>query len=98
MTVISEIKQFSHVWWDLTIAVDPAYQGKGIGRGLFVALIAAARVSGDVARIELFCRKGNHGAIALYKSLGFVIEGRLSGRVRLKDGGFEDDLVLGLRI
>ena len=95
---IPDIRQFSHVLWDLTVAVHPDCQGQGVGRKLFEALIQAAKARGDVTRIELFCREGNRGAIVLYQSLGFVIEGRLKGRVRPPDGTVEDDLVLGYSI
>jgi RimJ/RimL family protein N-acetyltransferase len=69
-----------------------------VGRALFTALIDAAKSRRGVSRLELFCREGNAGAIHLYQSLGFIIEGRLKGRVRLADGTIEDDLVMGLVI
>ena len=34
--------QFQHVLWDLTVAVDPESQGRGIGQSLFDALFASA--------------------------------------------------------
>lgn len=89
-------KQFAHVLSDLTVAVSPAAQGQGIGRRLFEALIAHSRQKTRIQRIELLCREGNSRAIALYESLGFVREGRLTGRVHLPDGTVEDDLYYGL--
>ena len=35
--------QFQHVLWDLTVAVDPDSQGRGIGQSLFEALLATPR-------------------------------------------------------
>ena len=32
--------QFQHVLWDLTVAVDPEFPGRGIGNGLLAALFA----------------------------------------------------------
>lgn len=90
-------RQFDHVLGDLTLAIIPAYQGQGIGGQLLLKLIRAAQ-EGDYGRIELFCREGNEGAIRLYERLGFTIEGRLKGRVRLPDGKTEDDLVMGLKL
>lgn len=84
-------RQFAHVLTDLTIAVDPRAQGRGVGASLFEALFAAADVLG-VRRIELLARSGNGRAIALYERLGFVREGRFTGRVRLPDGTVEDDI------
>jgi len=89
--------QFAHVLSELTVAVSPDAQGRGVGRALFVALIAGVRADRPhIRRVELMCREGNRRGIALYESLGFVQEGRLAQRVRLADGTVEDDLCFGL--
>jgi [ribosomal protein S18]-alanine N-acetyltransferase len=54
-----------------TIGVDPAQQGRGIGRRLLTALLD---VAGD-ATVFLEVRTDNAAAIALYESFGFVIVG-----------------------
>jgi len=105
-TLIAEIhalrmapRQFRHVLTDLTVAVHPDWQGRGLGRLLFGHLIEAARaLSPPATRIELFAREGNAGAIRLYERLGFVIEGRFKGRVRLPDGTLEDDVAMALTL
>jgi len=85
--------QFQHVLWDLTIATHPAFQGRGIGRGLFEALFAAARaLDPPVERVELVVRHGLTHAIRLYEQVGFVAEGRFVRRFHLADGSYEDDL------
>lgn len=89
--------QFAHVLSDLTVAVDPGQQGRGVGRALFAALFDAARaLSPQVTRIELMAREGNIDAIRLYERLGFVIEGRFAQRVRMPDGRLEDDIAMGM--
>jgi [ribosomal protein S18]-alanine N-acetyltransferase len=50
-----------------TIGVDPAYQGRGIGRRLLEDLLAFA--DGGVVYLEV--RTDNEAAIALYRSVGF---------------------------
>lgn len=50
-----------------TIGVDPAYQGRGIGRRLLGELLAFA--DGGVVYLEV--RTDNEAAIALYRSVGF---------------------------
>jgi putative acetyltransferase len=92
-----KIRIFAHVLTDLTVAVDPDWQGRGVGSALFHALIAAARrADPPVRRIELGTGANNLGAQRLYERLGFKIEGRLVARGRLPDGTVDDDIVMGL--
>ena len=94
-----QVRQLAHVLSDITIAIDPVAQGGGLGKALFTALIAGVRR--DMAHIrilELFCREDNARAIALYETMGFVVEGRLKNRVALDDGGYKDDLIMGLQL
>ncbi|HEY0437459.1 MAG TPA: GNAT family N-acetyltransferase [Phenylobacterium sp.] len=92
-------RQFAHNLTDLTVAVHPEFQGRGVGAALFNALFAqAAAMAPPIERIELLCREGNVGALALYQRLGFAIEGRFARRVRLKDGTVEDDLAMAKRL
>lgn len=86
-------RQFDHVLGDLTVAVHPKAQGKGVGSALFASFFEAVSVmSPAVTRVELTARSGNTGALRLYERLGFKKEGRLVGRVRLPDGSIEDDI------
>ena len=88
---------FAHVLTDLTVAVDPDWQGRGVGSALFRALIEMARtMSPPIGRIELWTGAANLGAQRLYQRLGFKIEGRMIGRGRYPDGHVEDDIVMGL--
>ncbi|MBU1376517.1 MAG: GNAT family N-acetyltransferase [Alphaproteobacteria bacterium] len=88
-------RQFDHNLMDLTVAVHPDWQGRGIGARLFEGLfVAAAAMSPKIERIELAVREGNAGAIRLYQRLGFVVEGHHPGRVRLPDGWIEMDLTM----
>ena len=92
-------RQFAHNLTDLTVAVHPDFQGKGVGAALFEALfVQAAKMAPTIERIELLCREGNTGALRLYQRLGFVIEGRFVRRVRLRDGTIEDDLAMAKRL
>ncbi|HWF70464.1 MAG TPA: ribosomal protein S18-alanine N-acetyltransferase [Mycobacterium sp.] len=54
-----------------TIGVDPAYQGRGIGRRLLDELLNFA--AGAVVHLEV--RTDNAPAIALYRSVGFTHAG-----------------------
>jgi len=88
-------RQFAHNLTDLTVAVHPDFQGRGVGAALFEALFTeAAKLTPRIERVELMCRDGNLAAVRLYQRLGFVIEGRFQSRVRLADGTVEDDLAM----
>lgn len=87
-----EPRCFAHVLGQLTIAVDPASQGRGVGRRVFESLLARVRdAMPDVLRVELWVRESNVRAIRLYESLGFAREGRLTGKVRSANG-FDADI------
>jgi putative acetyltransferase len=84
---------------DLTVAVHPHARGQGLGTRLFQALFdRAARLTPPIERIELAAREGNAAAIRLYERLGFEVEGRFRGRVRLPDGTVEDDVAMARRL
>ncbi len=55
-----------------TIGVDPAYQGRGIGRAMMTRLLNFA---GPEATVYLEVRTDNTAAMGLYTSLGFVTVG-----------------------
>ena len=75
------LKCFDHLLSELTIAVDPGFQGQGIGKDLFMAVLAEVKENRkDILRVELLTGESNKRAIAFYQSLGFTIEGRLPNR------------------
>ncbi len=81
----------------LTVAVAPEWRRHGLGRGL---LRRSYGWAGDVGvrKISLNVRAENIGAIALYRSEGFVEEGRERGQVRTDEGGFEDNVIMARRL
>jgi putative acetyltransferase len=90
------IAALAHLLTDLTIAVAPDVHRRGIGRGLFQALLEEVSCHmPHIHRVELFARVSNTRARDLYRSLGFVEEGRLRGRVNNSLGVAEDDTMMG---
>ncbi|MDR2380064.1 MAG: ribosomal protein S18-alanine N-acetyltransferase [Bifidobacteriaceae bacterium] len=71
----------------MTIAVDPAEQGRGWGRALMEKLIEAGAEAGSV-RVWLIVAEDAEPAYNLYLSLGFVPVERVPGYYRLsaRDG------------
>jgi ribosomal protein S18 acetylase RimI-like enzyme len=99
-TIVAEIHAyspgifcFSHVLSDLTIVVDPQFQGTGAGRVIFETLLyTVADERPDISRVELIGRESNEKALKFYESLGFVREGILRGRIKNLDGTIESDI------
>jgi ribosomal protein S18 acetylase RimI-like enzyme len=84
---------FHHVYSNLTIVVDPGFQGKKIGTTLFtIFLEEIVRFRRKIGRVELMVRESNHGAIRFYQQLGFKIEGRFEMRIKNTDGTYEADI------
>lgn len=72
--------QFQHVLHDLTVAVAPEVQGRGIARQLLERLLADVEaLEPTIERVELLGREGLTHAIRLYENVGFRIEGRFVG-------------------
>lgn len=89
---------FAHVLGDLTIAVDPAWQGQGVGGALFRRLLEhVERQRPDILRVELIARESNARALSFYEQLGFRREGRMADRIRSVGGGLEADIPMAWR-
>lgn len=73
---ISGVTRLGKTGHIVSIAVDPAHRGKGIGKKLVKTLLEKFKENGmKKARLEV--RISNAAAINLYKKLGFNIEKRL---------------------
>ncbi|EQD73638.1 GCN5-related N-acetyltransferase domain protein, partial [mine drainage metagenome] len=55
----------------ISLQVDPAAQGRGVGRALTIASLRALRARGESV-VALNVTEGNARAVRLYESLGFV--------------------------
>ena len=79
------------------LSVKKAYWNQGVGRALLTYLLDWARAGGIIRKIKLHVITSNEAAIALYRSLGFAMEGL--GRNELcVDGEFHDMYAMGLLI
>lgn len=80
----------------LTIAVHEGHQRRGVGRALMNELLDWARANPHVEKVELQVRSSNERAIALYRSLGFVEEGRKTKRLKIGPCEYLDDVYMAL--
>jgi RimJ/RimL family protein N-acetyltransferase len=60
------------------------------------ALLRWARSNPRVEKVELQVRSSNEPAIALYRSLGFVEEGRKTRRLKIGRNEYLDDVYMAL--
>lgn len=76
------------------IAVDPTWQGKGVGRALMQAMIDMADNWLQIVRLELTVWVTNAQAIHLYQQCGFEVEGTKKNYV-FSEGQYIDACVMG---
>lgn len=74
------------------LAVDPAQQGRGIGRALVLAAVEEAARRG-ARKVSLRVLAPNARARALYASCGFTVEGVLRREFRLAGTDVDDVLM-----
>jgi L-phenylalanine/L-methionine N-acetyltransferase len=75
----------------VSLAIAPQWQAQGIGRRMMERVLDWADNWTATLRIELMVQADNAPAIGLYRSLGFVEEGRHRGYA-IKNGGYVDSL------
>jgi len=78
----------------LGMSVVPDRRGQGVGRALLEACLEWAREFG-VEKLALSVYPDNERALGLYRKMGFVEEGRLTGHSK-KAVGYRDEIVMGL--
>jgi ribosomal protein S18 acetylase RimI-like enzyme len=78
----------------LGMGLLPHVRGQGLGVRLATETIAAVRERG-LERIELEVFASNERAIALYRKLGFGVEG-VKRRGRKLDGQYDDNVLMAL--
>ena len=77
------------------LAVARDWRGKGVGRALMERVIAWARETGFITRLELEALVRNESAVRLYERLGFQREG-LQRHALLRNGEYLDDIIMAL--
>ena len=92
ITVERERHPVTHHVGSLSIAVAADARGRGVGRRLMDEAIAWSTRVG-IEKLVLSVYPHNEAAISLYRSFGFVEEGRLARHSR-KSYGYEDEILM----
>lgn len=77
----------------MSISVDSAYWGLGIGKALMAEIISFAAFAG-YTQLELSVDAENKRAIGLYERFGFVRCGCIPAALKQADGTFHDELLM----
>lgn len=72
------------------MGVAPNYQNQGIGRCLIKVMLDWAAANPIIEKVKLTAFATNHNGLHLYRSLGFVEEGRGIREVKMEDGVYLD--------
>lgn len=71
-----------------------AHRGRGVGRALMTTLLDWAEAHPTLERVALSVMPDNTAAVALYRSMGFVEEGRRPRAFRLAPDRYADELLM----
>jgi ribosomal protein S18 acetylase RimI-like enzyme len=78
----------------MEMMVDARFRRQGVGRALLGQAIDWAAATGAIRKLSLAVFADNAAAITLYRSFGFVDEGRRIGEYREADGRLRGDLMM----
>lgn len=77
--VVHPDRRDASCWWLGWLAVDRAWQGKGLGRAAVAAALAALRRVAGCRRVRLLVAADNGAALRLYRAAGFKAAGVWAG-------------------
>jgi RimJ/RimL family protein N-acetyltransferase len=75
---------------EFNMGVAPSYQNRGIGRRMIQVMLHWATAHPLLEKIKLTAFATNHNGLHLYKSLGFVEEGRGVREIKLTNDQYVD--------
>ncbi|MFJ7745268.1 GNAT family N-acetyltransferase [Peribacillus sp. NPDC097295] len=74
--------------------ISKSYRGLGIGSMLLKALLDWAENHPLIEKVSLGVFATNHGAISLYKKMGFIEEGRKVKEFKMNEDEYVDDILM----
>lgn len=92
---VSSQPRLAHIG-TIGVSVSKRFWGQSIGMRMLIAAIDWAKKQ-RMAKLQLQVRSDNNAAIALYKKLGFVIEGTITRSIKI-DNIYYDEYTMGLTL
>lgn len=89
----NKLKRMSHTG-TISMSLGKDYRGLGIGKLLLQAMLDWAEKHPIIEKVSLGVLSTNHRAISLYKSMGFVEEGRLVKEYKINEDKYVDDILM----
>ncbi len=94
-TYTSDLQRFAHIFTDITLMIEPSFQGQKFGKAFVEACLYEVENSCPHIRLaELYVHSRNIKAISLYEKLGFVQQCELPNRSRNADGTFSSLILM----
>ena len=78
------------------MTIDADYRRQGVGTAMMVAATEWARAQHGIHKVELEVWPHNAAGIALYRKVGFAIEGRRRRHFRRRNGELWDAILMAL--
>lgn len=88
------LKKYGH-HGSIGMIVKKSWRSSGVGRALLTTFLEWADYHPLVEKLCLEVLASNENAIALYKKLGFIEEGRQKNQVKIANSHYEDLLIMG---
>ncbi|WP_369900138.1 N-acetyltransferase family protein [Bacillus manliponensis] len=93
----NQMKRLRHTG-SFGMAIAEKYRNQGLGSKMLLHLIDWVKIQSGIEKVCLGVLSTNERAIAMYKKIGFVEEGREVRQVKLENGDYVDNVMMGLFI
>ncbi|WP_408009935.1 GNAT family N-acetyltransferase [Pseudalkalibacillus sp. A8] len=91
--ISQERRRMAHTG-SIALMIKNENRGSGLGRQLLQEMLAWAEHNPLIEKVCLGTFSSNHRAIALYKSLGFIEEGRKVKEFKFSENEYVDDVLM----